>query len=87
MLGRCRQGEFDYVIVRQPDDTQARLPTWMTSPEAAALAVIVTVPSPSLSALLTLRRELDAVLSSVTGSPAHGGVDEVRSEVPPGRSV
>ena len=47
----------------------------MALPEAAQ-APIVSAARPSLNALLTLRRELDTVLSSAAGSTAHGGVDE-----------
>jgi len=65
VLGRCRQGDVDYLIVRQPDDTQAHLPKWMTLPEAAAQAAIVAVATPSLEALLALRRELDVALSTI----------------------
>ena len=40
MLGRCRQGDLDYVIVRQPDNTLAHLPRWMTEPEAGRVGIV-----------------------------------------------
>ena len=82
VVGRCRQGDVDYLIVRQPDHTRAHLPKWMTLPESVAGAAIVKAATPSLKALLSLRRELDVVLSSTPGSTPHGGGDEARPEVP-----
>ena len=57
VMGRRRQGAVNYLIVRQPDDTQAYLPEWMTMPESVAQASIVEMATLSLEALLALRRE------------------------------
>src|SRR5690606_24628852 len=64
--------------VAQLDGSLTLLPAWMTEPEAAALEV-VSQPRISRDALISLRRIVDAAVSSQAGMARDGGERE-RSE-------
>ncbi|HEX7116093.1 MAG TPA: hypothetical protein VF193_13255, partial [Steroidobacter sp.] len=71
------RGERAYVI-EQRDGSLTLLPAWMAEPEAAKLH-IVSQPRISHDALISLRRIVDAAVSSRAGMARDGGEHE-RSE-------
>ena len=78
VIGEVHLGDERYLIILQKDGTRAHVPLWMTLPAAANLP-IHTPPRISMQALVTLRLELDGVLSSLAGTTAQpGDVDEAR---------
>jgi hypothetical protein len=68
MFRRRFAGE-DHLVVVQPDDTLALIPSWMAE-ETAASAIITASPRLSVGRLLELRRGLDTLLACPGGESA-----------------
>ena len=78
VVGEVRLGDEHYLVVLQSDGTRAHLPQWMFQPSAANFSVH-PFPRISLQSLLTLRMELDGVLSLLFGTKAEpGDLDEAQ---------
>jgi hypothetical protein len=87
VVGEVRLGDERHLIVVQADGTRAHIPLWMTLPWAADLPVHVP-PRISVHGLVTLRIELDGVLSSIAGVLNEpGGVDEARQRTGANRPI
>lgn len=86
-LGRREHHGETHLVVRQPDETLAFLPAWMTE-AAAARVEIVSVPRIELRALFELRRLLEGSLSSAQAlAESTGGEGDATTHEASGRSV
>jgi hypothetical protein len=72
VTSRNRRGKDVAVTIRQPDDTLAQLPIWMTEDSAEAMAV-TEIPRLPLAHLRELRLELDTCLSLLHDDSRRGG--------------
>ena len=76
-------------VVRQPDGTLAQIPSWMCSPDAAAMAV-TDRPRLALDALRELRSLLDTRLPSFSHTDVgerHGNTCDLLERLEPGPTL
>jgi hypothetical protein len=88
VAGSRRHAGTEHFVIRQPDQTLALVPAWMTEPGLPAAHQLLPYPRLAVERLVDLRALVDALMASCQGnSPRYKGVGHEERATPPEGSV